>query len=537
MDLNPEQNVIKTPKLNFTPYAKGLGWLYFECLRNNRDKIAQIEGHTGQRDTFGQLLDRCIRVTLAMRAMGLKPGDIVSLCTFNHLDSCVPQIASLFLGAVVSGVDPTLTSNEIAFLLRQVMPKVIFVQEDCVEKVEGVLEAIGSKATIVVFGGHSRHLSFSDLLEGHSRVEDFKPRTAENLHETVFIFFSSGTTGHPKGICHNHYSLMHHTSKKGSEQEPSALIVAFASPYWSVFILNLHYSIVEGVTRLVYPRYDPDNAWQMFDYPLTFAFLNVTQMLIMLDQGRPENVRTDSLAAIIIGGDAPPKEKLLAMRAMFPNALVWQSYGQTEIMTAITYFNPTNPKHLRFIGEKPSSVGCAVPGMWYKIADIETGKVLGPDTPGELRVKTEFQTSGYHNTDSSGIWDDDGWLKTGDLAYYDQDLCFYIVGRVKEMFKFREWHIVPTVLEEILTSHPAIAGAAVIGVPHEMDSHHPMAVVVLKPSGEKTSEVEIQQFLERRVNDRQRLRGGVKFVSQLPLTPTGKINRKQVREMFVGLCQ
>ncbi|KAB0798205.1 hypothetical protein PPYR_09198 [Photinus pyralis] len=532
MEATLEGNIIKMPDLKYIPKAKGVGRLYFDCMSKYKENVAQIDGLTGSTDTFAQLLSRCIRVAIGLKEMGLKSGEIVSVCTLNHLNSCVPMIASFFLGAIVSAVDVNFRSSELAFLLKQAPPKVIFVQENVVPKVESALATIGSDAIIVVFGDHSGHVSFAELLKDRSEEKEFKPKEVENLYETVSICFSSGTSGPPKGVCYNHYTMMYLGSDKAHGSCDSVLSVSFATPYWVVFLLGVHFHIVKGITRLVYPQFDPSNAWQTFTYPITSGYFNVAHILSMLKEGRPNNIQTDSVTDIMIGGNTVPGGTILAMKALLPNARVRLVYGQTEIPMSIASFNPLNPIDLRFIEEKPTSVGRGVPGVWYKIVDFENGAALGPNTPGELRIKTKMQTNGYYNLDSSQIWDESGWLKTGDLAYYDEDLCFFILGRVKEMFKYREWHVIPSVLEGILNTHPAVESVAVIGVPHEMDGHHPKAVVVLKPSHQSTSEEEIEKFVEETVSDSCRLRGGVKFVSELPLTVTGKIIRKQVEEMF-----
>lgn len=138
--------------------------------------------------------------------------------------------------------------------------------------------------------------------------------------------------------------------------------------------------------------------------------------------------------------------------------------------------------------------------------------------------------NGYHNKDSSEAFKD-GWLKTGDIVYYDTDYCFYVVDRIKEMLKYKSWHIAPAMLENIINSHPAVKFSVVIGIPHEEDGDHPMAVVVLNNPQLETSAEDIETFLAEKVEDRQRLRAGVKFVQEIPLTPSGKIKRQELKQM------
>jgi 4-coumarate--CoA ligase len=144
--------------------------------------------------------------------------------------------------------------------------------------------------------------------------------------------------------------------------------------------------------------------------------------------------------------------------------------------------------------------------------------------------------NGYFNADSSESFDEDGWLKTGDIVYYDEDYCFYVVDRIKEAFKYQGWFIAPLVLENELLKHPAVKLAVVIGVPKD-DGYHPMGLVVVR-EGFDVSEKEIEKFVEERVPERQRLRAGVKFIKSVPMTVTGKVKRREIRQMVLeGRCE
>lgn len=141
--------------------------------------------------------------------------------------------------------------------------------------------------------------------------------------------------------------------------------------------------------------------------------------------------------------------------------------------------------------------------------------------------------SGYYNMDSSDAFDEKGFVKTGDIGYYDEDHCFFIVDRIKEMLKFRSWHVPPAILEGVMLTHPAVASGIVIGIPHEEDGDHPMGVVVIKPGFEDTTAEDIRNYVDERVDDRQKLRAGVKIVNEIPFTPSGKPRKRLVRTMIL----
>lgn len=141
---------------------------------------------------------------------------------------------------------------------------------------------------------------------------------------------------------------------------------------------------------------------------------------------------------------------------------------------------------------------------------------------------------GYYKTDSPSAFDEEGFLKTGDVGYFDDRGCVYVVDRIKEMFKYNCWNISPAVIESVLNEHPSIKEAAVVGVPvNEETGDLPTACVVLFKA-KNASGKEIEDFVAERVADFERLRGGVVFVKKLPRTPTGKIIRNDVKTLVIN---
>lgn len=166
--------------------------------------------------------------------------------------------------------------------------------------------------------------------------------------------------------------------------------------------------------------------------------------------------------------------------------------------------------------------------------DPETEEILGPNQPGELRIKSKLVMRGYYKEDSSEVFDSDGYLKTGDIVKYDEDRCFYVIDRLKEMFKYRSNFWSPSELENVLITHPSVEIAAVIAIPHMEDGDHPMGFVKLK----KNSEIQPDQlivYVDKIINiESKKLRAGVKIVEDFPLTASGKILKKKLREMFLN---
>ncbi|KAJ8960395.1 hypothetical protein NQ317_018670, partial [Molorchus minor] len=219
-----------------------------------------------------------------------------------------------------------------------------------------------------------------------------------------------------------------------------------------------------------------------------------------------------SLKIVGVGGFNVTAKLMQDLNTNPPQAVVLNGYGKTECACAIAKFNGTIRKKSQCRSESP-----------HLVVDLDTEQILGPNQSGELRLKSDSLMRGYYKMDSSSAYDSEGYLKTGDRVYYDEEGCLFVTGRVKEMFKYKGWHIVPAILEEVLMSHPAVKEAAVAGVPHETDGEHPMGLVVLHDEFKHVTPTEIEQFVEERVSEAQRLRAGVKIVDNIERTATGKI--------------
>uniref|UniRef100_A0A1Y1M1H7 Luciferin 4-monooxygenase n=1 Tax=Photinus pyralis TaxID=7054 RepID=A0A1Y1M1H7_PHOPY len=530
-EIRYKKNIIYTTDYEDEPDSRGLGYAYFEQMLENNDLVAQVDGYTGETDTFASLLKRCVRTAIWLKEMGLQYGDVVSSCTYNHLNSGVPHISSYFIGAKIAAFDPTLSVREAAYLFRQVTPKVIFTGTESVKLIENVIQEVGANTKIVVFGATDKHVPFSDLISPKPNETSFKPVEVQHLKDIALILFSSGTTGLPKGVCFSHRAMLHSVAAIKERDYRDVIVYSNDSPFWNVFSIYLHQSIFGKSVRLVSPTFDYNNPWSIFTYNVNYVMLDLTRMLTLCHTPKPKDIDLSSLGTLVVSGTTISEDQMAKARETFPGVHVSQSYGLSEVFCGVAYFDPTKPKHVQLAIKKTGSCGLPRRGICLKVVDPDTEKVLGPNQNGEIRLKTSRQLSGYHNIDSSGVWDSDGWLRTGDYGYYDQDYCIYVIDRIKEMFEYRYKHITPATIESVINTHPAVFRSVVIGVPHYMDNHHPMALIIVKPDCSNVTTEEIEKYVEVRVEDPFRLRAGVKFVKSFPLTQSGKVNRLRLKEM------
>ncbi|KAF5272634.1 hypothetical protein FQR65_LT04875 [Abscondita terminalis] len=526
-------NVIYTPDASRVLDDRGIGWFYYEHLIKHKNRRAQINGLTGETENFENLFVRCVRVAIGLKTKGISYGDTISVCTYNHFNSCVPHISAMFLGAKIAGFDPSLSVRDAVHLFKIAMPKLVFVGEESVALMEDVIREVGSATIVVVFGATDKHVPFSEISQPSSEESTFQPIIVKSIKDVAIIIFSSGTSGLPKGVCHTHHSVLCRNCVPIDYGVDVSETFASDSPYWNVFIYTLHYSIQNGTARLLYPKFYFENPWKIFSIKVSSVFLNLTELMLLTNTPKPKDIDISALKLITTAGSPTSKSHMSKIKEAFPNVSLRICYGLSEVFQVLTCFDMEEPRHVELMKHKVNSCGLPKSGITIKVVDLNTGEVLGSHQKGELRIKTEMQLSGYYNTDSREAWDDDGWLKTGDYGYYDEDCCFYILDRVKEMFKYQYWHIVPAVLEGILTAHPDVLRAVVIGRPHEVDEHHPMAVVQLNQNATAT-EAELVQYMKDKVEDRQQLRGGVKFIEKFPITPSGKINRWMLKQMVLS---
>lgn len=248
---------------------------------------------------------------------------------------------------------------------------------------------------------------------------------------------------------------------------------------------------------------------------------------------RPENFDGSSLKNLLITGGRMPQSTFLEMKKVLAETKVLTCYGQTEA-GSITGFNVFNEEDQALARAKPQSCGRPINGIWCKVVDYETEKTLGFNEPGEIRVKSEAIMNGYYKMDSSSAWDSEGWLKTGDLGYYDEDFCFFIIDRIKDIMHYEGYHVPPAVIEKVLLTHPAVKEVLVFGTPHEIYEDLPTALVVLKENAGHVDSEELRNYADERLDNFKKLRGGLKIVEHLYYTHTKKYRRHYTKQMYLS---
>ncbi|XP_066929647.1 uncharacterized protein [Clytia hemisphaerica] len=234
-----------------------------------------------------------------------------------------------------------------------------------------------------------------------------------------------------------------------------------------------------------------------------------------------------SLKSIIVGA-APVDEQLShAFNERFPWITLQQCYGMTEAGFATLQANDASFNSAGSVGQILADGEC-------KIVSLTTGEFLGPYEQGEVYLRGAQQMLGYLNNEKATTETilEDGWLRSGDLGYYDDENNLFVIDRLKELIKYKGFQVAPAELEDLLISHENIVDSCVIGVPCERAGEVPRAYIVKKPGSDLTED-EVKDFVGERFSDHKHLRGGVQFVEQLPKSASGKLLRRVLRDQYL----
>ncbi|XP_043586187.1 4-coumarate--CoA ligase 1-like isoform X2 [Bombus pyrosoma] len=519
-----EDKVMKGKVISLNNQYTSVGELLFDSLKNNPDIIGQVDAISGVEDTFADILDRTIKCALWLQRHGVGKGDIVVISSHNHLDTIIPYAAALYLGAVVNAWDYAMNVQLARYFLALSQPKVIFANE---KSVAVILEAAKIELyhlKMVCFGYYPGTTPFSETLKGHSEsaVKNFRCREINDPSHAGLILFSSGTTGMPKGVQLSHKALINAVDPMVGFSLCEHVPMWFSSLYWiSGSLLSLK-SIISCTKRIIGPEFDEKTTCEIIEkFKITWLMLSTSMANRLARYTHLHDYDLSSLQTLFTGGATMKQESQDLLKNHFSTTSIVQAYGMTELggLCAAQLSDTVS-----------GSCGVVSANCEIKVIDIETGEALGPNEHGELCAKTmSIMTEYLKNPEATkNTIDEDGWVHTGDLAYYNEKGEIFIMDRLKELMKYRGHQITPTEIENVLQSHPAVLEAAVVGIPHPIDDEHPIAFVSKIPDKEVSAE-ELIKMVASNLMDNYKLRGGVRFLPSLPHTHSGKISKKELK--------
>ena len=516
---------------------------YAAEIRGDQEIVsARVEGDR-HRYTYRALAGRAAQLAHALRKLGIGPGDRVATLAWNGYRHLELYYGISGIGGVCHIINPRLFAEQIVYVVGHAEDKVLFLDATFVPLVQGLRDQLPKDLRYVVLGDETHGMvgafAYEDLLAEQSAVMDwpvFDERSASG------ICYTSGTTGHPKGVLYSHrstllhsYGLMTIATEVGLTPTDSILPVV---PLFHVNAWGLPYAMPLTGTRVVMPgpKLDGENLFRLMDEErVTSAWGVPTVWLGLLGEMRKQGRRPDGFDVVIIGGSAAPEPMIREFEVEFGVRVV-HGWGMTEMspVGTLTTMGPTLDA-LPEVEKRAfkTSQGRRLFGCELKIVD-EAGERLPHDGEafGELLVRGHAVMNGYFGDDetSAKTFDDEGWMRTGDVAKIDEYGFLYIVDRTKDVIKSGGEWISSLDLEGAALGHPAIAECAVIAAAHPKWGERPLLVARLE-EGRTTTPEDIRAYLSDKVA-KWWLPDDVVFVDDLPHTATGKLSKLTLRARF-----
>jgi long-chain acyl-CoA synthetase len=483
-----------------------------DTTRSHAERVAVRVDNTAM--TYRALDEASARVAGLLHERGLEPGARVGIMMPNVAEVPVVYYGVLRAGGVVVPMNPLLKGREVAYYLGDSGAGLIFAWHAFETEARRGAEQAGAELVVVDAVG------FPDLLASASpeyRVAD----TGDQ--DTAVILYTSGTTGQPKGAELTHGNLISNTEVARTDivQAGPDDVIFGGLPLFHVFgqTVALNVAVAAGACLTLLPRFDAGHALRILAGHRVTVFEGVPTMYVaLLHQPDRADYDTSALRMCISGGAALPVEVLRGFEAAF-GVPVLEGYGLSETSPIASFNHPGRER-------KPGSIGTPIRDVRMRVVD-EADHEVPQGQVGEIVIHGPNVMKGYwQRPDATAEAVREGWFHTGDLAQVDEDGYFYIVDRKKDLIIRGGYNIYPREIEEVLYEHPAVAEAAVIGLPHPALGEEVGAAVALKP-GVAVSPEELRDYVKSQVAAYKYPRH-VWLVDALPKGATGKLQKRDI---------
>ncbi|MFH8624669.1 long-chain fatty acid--CoA ligase [Streptomyces vietnamensis] len=462
--------------------------------------------------TYAELDERSARAAALLSSEGVRPGDRVALMLPNVPEFVVLYYGVLRAGAVVVPMNPLLKTRETEFHLADSGAVRLFEWHQAPGEGAQGAAAAGVRHTAVEPVAFAAALAGQEPLAGVADTDD---------EDMAVLLYTSGTTGRPKGAVLSHGGLRHNTEVNSvhiQEMTPEDVVVG-CLPLFHIFgqICTMSAAVRSGASLVLIPRFEPGAVLAAIARERATVFEGVPTMYAALLQ-HPSETDVSTLRMCISGGASLPVEILHGFERRF-GCPVLEGFGMSETSPVVTFNHPDRPR-------KAGSIGTPIRDVEVRLLD-DKGQDVAPGGIGELAVRGPNLMKGYWNRpEETAAAIPDGWLRSGDLARADEDGYLYIVDRKKDMIIRGGYNVYPREIEEVLHEHPAVALAAVVGVPHPELGEEVAAAIVLRPGAQVLPD-ELREYVKDRVAAYKYPRR-VWLVDALPLGPSGKILKREI---------
>jgi len=479
------------------------------------DKEALFDAIENRRYTYGQLAGEINKMAhFLQKNLNIQKGDKVAALALNRAEYIVLFFGLGRLGAVMVPLNFRLAKKEFIYFLEDASPKAIFFDKEHQDIVNQLKDDVRLPHYVCFDDDNTVGAALPSLWKG--LPDDELVEVAITPEDPQLIIYTSGTTGLPKGVLLTHGMLTWNAVNTilGWDMRASDRTILHAAMFytagWNVFTLPLF--TCRGSNILI-RSFDPDLILDLMDQEKVSLFFGVPTMFQMLIDSPKFSATSFEHIRFMVSGGAPMSRDIFDIFKEQKNIRIWEGYGLTEV----------GPNNFMANG-KLGTIGHPMPYMDVRLIDSD-GKDVEPGEEGEILLRGPNVCAGYLNKpEATAEAIRDGWFHTGDLGRVDGDGHMAIAGRLKDMFISGGANIYPAEIERVIEAHPVVAGAAVIGVPHDRWGEVGKAIVEVKPGKSLTLE-ELQDYLKDRIG-KFKIPKYLEVVDELPRTPaSGKIQK------------
>ncbi|WKX95465.1 hypothetical protein Q1695_012152 [Nippostrongylus brasiliensis] len=480
---------------------------------------------------YKQIHDCSVALSSWFIQEGFRKGDVVLLHVTNCWQFVPCCLAAWSAGLIVSPASSSFTEYELRYQLEDSQAKAIITDQSLLSIARSASRQCQVKKIICVSKVDVAGVDDLTSIFANPAHSQYSPVPIEMEKDLLLLPYSSGTSGLPKGVMlshRNYVSMLASYIVKFTEDYKALGADTFVAPPYAIAMLPFYHAMGMfgmlfnfycGTTQIVMNRFDL-KTWlktiQDYEIPMVSVVPAIAAQLA--DSPLLDNYDLSSLM-VVASGSAPLSKGIVAkITKRVPHVRFREGYGMTELSMA---------SHMSSLDTPDGSVGRVMPGMKMKIIN-ENGQLCGPYERGEIWMSGPQVMLGYWRKpeQTREIFDSDGFMCTGDIGFYDVEGFTFISDRKKELIKVNGKQVSPSEIEALLTSLPGISDCCVFGVPDEKYGELPVAYVV----SQSIDEQRIHSFVNERLAPHKRLRGGIKFVDQLPRTSTGKLLRRLVKD-------
>lgn len=499
--------------------------LFRDFLRRNKKIYADEEAlvFEGKRFTFREFGERVDRCSNALILLGMGKGERIAVLSENCSQYLELYFGITNAGGVIVPLNYRLNPNELVTILEDAGAKGLIFSKDFEDSVEKIKNKVSTVSHYILLDGEKNGLlGYESLLAGAMAEEPDIPLKEE---DDFAILYTSGTTSLPKGVVLSHKNMVANTFNQCLELniQPGSVNLQI-SPFYHAANAHAFCHVCLHCKNIIIKHVAPDKIAQLIqEENVTYAFIVPTVIYRILDLPNLDQFDLSSLKTIVYGGAAITEQRLEESLAKFGYILV-QAYGLTETTSFASVLNKEEHR------EGGNSIGRGMCGVEVKVVK-EGGEEVKPGDVGEILVRGDNVMKGYWNRpELTAEAVKNGWLSTGDLAKVDEKGYIYVVDRKKDLIISGGVNIYPRDIEETIARHPAVAEVAVFGIPDPQWGESIRAAVVLKP-GKQATEQEVLEFTRERIAKYKTPRS-IEFMEILPKTPSGKILKRNLKEMY-----